>query len=97
MWKFLWHVEQDIIHHLRVIKLPWRHRLLHPKTVRHATGVSVGVGLMLAGSWSAKHGVEFVPLNHLVVDTFGYLVHGIGLMPIASHLEPLWAILKGAE
>lgn len=73
-----------------------RHRLC-----RHSVGMGVGVLIMVAGSNIAQHSHEIAAqayiLNGVMLDTFGYFMHGVGCIPFFSNLEPLWKSWAEAE
>lgn len=82
-----------------ILHLPLFARLMHHKARRPLFGFGLGCGIMLAGSAiaaSVKHMDTLSHLTHVVVDTCGYLLHGIGAVPIVKHIEPVWAIVFGA-
>jgi len=83
------HDFSERIKHLDLFHLHPVRRLFHRKTRRHLFGVLLGVGIMTTGSYVAKHAGEI----HIMGDTLGYLIHGIGTVPILRHVEPLWTIL----
>lgn len=82
-----------------VLHLPFFARLFHRKARRAIVGFSLGVMIMLTGSAiaaSVKHMDTLPHFVHIVVDTCGYLLHGIGAIPICKHWEPVWALVFGA-
>jgi hypothetical protein len=85
-------------HLLPILRLPrLRDRLLNRVALRHVAGWLLGFLLCLTGSFLATHPglVESVP--HVVWDAFSYSIHGIGLIPLAKNIEPLWAIVTGGD
>lgn len=87
--------ERDILHHLHLRDaraIPKLRRLFHPKTLHHAHRVCLGVAVMLVGVVIAKTEVAS-HAAHLMLDVIGYSIHGLGLIPIAKHVEPLWEVL----
>lgn len=71
-------------------------RILHPNSRKHIFAVSCGTVVMMTGSFIATHAGLF-PFPHLIVDSFGYFLHGIGAMPIYFHIEPFWVVLSGVK
>lgn len=83
------------LHRLQLIRrLPRCRRILHPAARRHIVQVGLGVSLMVTGSAMALHAQEIAFLPHVLWDTLAYGIHGIGGIPIAIHVEPLWRILE---
>lgn len=81
-----------------ILHLPFWSRLLHSKSRKPVVGFSVGVLIMVTGSAiasSVKHAEALPHLATVMVDTFGYLLHGIGSIPIIKHAEPVWALVFG--
>lgn len=64
-----------------------------------AVGISCCV--MVFASACAKH-ADYIShqlfygyINHIFIDAAAYATHGIGLIPIAKYVEPLWMIITG--
>lgn len=49
--------------------------------------IFVGSGIMLIGVCIAKSGASSFWLIHYITDIVGYLIHGIGAIPIIQRLE----------
>jgi hypothetical protein len=84
----------------KVLHLPLWSRLTHPASHRPFAVVALGVGIMLVGSFIAANKEWFVihcGLHHLLFDTLGYFIHGVGSVPVLRYIEPVWSILAGAE
>lgn len=62
------------------------------RVVRHTIGCCIGACICVIGSYIAVKGA-----GSIMLDTVGYMVHGIGLMPIAAHLERFWAMVYELE
>jgi hypothetical protein len=65
----------------------------HVKMLRHMAAMSLGVSLMVAGSGIAANAHSFPVIHHILVDTVGYFLHGIGCVPFVAHVEPLWKLI----
>lgn len=82
-----------------ILHLPLLSRLFHRRSRRAVAGFGLGVTIMLTGSTiaaSVKHMEDLPHFVHIVVDSCGYLLHGIGAIPICKHWEPVWALVFGA-
>lgn len=78
--------------HLADIRhLPRLQRLIHPNARKHTRALVLSTGVMVFGSSIAVY--HWIPIPHLLADTLAYGLHGIGLIPIAKHLEPLWLLI----
>lgn len=81
-----------------IAHLPLVQRLLHHKARRPVVAVGLGVVIMMTGSGAAMS-AEFLShwlfLPHIVIDTIGYGVHGVGLIPICKYAEPIWVLVMG--
>lgn len=81
------------VHVKDVLHLPFLDRLTHKKTRRHMFAVSFGIAVSLGGSYLACN--HYHGCNIVVWDMLAYSIHGIGLIPICKHVEPLWMIILG--
>lgn len=90
---FLLHRGGDHADVRRVARLPLVGRLADRKTRRHAAAMATGAGLCALGSFMATNPVAFVP--HVIWDAVSYSIHGAGLMPLLTHVEPLWRLVAG--
>lgn len=61
---------------------------LFGETHTHSHRMVVGAGLVIVGVSVAKIHTESFIL-HMVVDAFGYGIHGLGVTPFLSHLEKM--------
>lgn len=77
----------------RLARLPLVGRLRDRRTRRHAAAMAVGATMCGLGSFLAAHPVAWI--SHYAWDAFAYSVHGAGLMPLLSHVEPFWRIVAG--
>lgn len=75
-------------------------RIVHPQSRRHLYGIALAVPIMTAGSLLAMNAHT---IGHhsfgatLCLDVLGYMIHGIGTLPIFRHIEPVWSIIIGPE
>lgn len=91
--------------HLRQLKrLSFIKRVMHPKSRKYIKIASLSICVMTTGSFIAAcaHHVHILPscfksIEPIIVDVIGYGMHGLGLIPIAKYVEPLWAILTGLD
>jgi hypothetical protein len=88
------HDYHDNVIHADIKSLAVWKRLFHPKAKRHVVAISLGCALMVGGSFCAKHPDIFGFAPELLVDVFGYFLHGCGSVPFLRHVEPLWALLS---
>lgn len=82
-------------HIAELLKLPRRHRLLHPHARRHIIGITTGIVVMVGGV-GVSHGIvitEFIHIPHLILEVCGGLVHAAGAIPVLWHVEPVWRII----
>ncbi len=68
----------------------WK-RIFSRKGRRHVLCMIAGGVVMLAASTMATTHQNFVP--HNVWDAVAYFTHGIGAIPILTHIEPLWMLI----
>lgn len=83
-----------------ILHLPLIQRLMHHKARRPVVAVVSGVFIMLTGSsiaMSAEAIGHLVLIPHVLVDTLGYSIHGIGLIPLCKYAEPIWFLVMGIE
>lgn len=84
-----------------ILHLPFLERITHPKARRPIRAVALSVTIMVVSSMIAKnadwiaHNVIAVP--HVAIDAFAYFCHGVGSLPCVRYLEPMWALVMGAE
>ena len=93
LFTFLLNFERAALDHLH---LPLLNRLFHKKTRRHFAAVLIGAIICLVGSFMAEHKAEMAHYMPMCVwDALSYSVHGIGLGPIVTRIEPIWRIFMG--
>ena len=89
------HHEVDVILHL-----PFIERVTHKKARRSIICCIIGIGVMSAGSSISVYAHELshvFHLSHVAIDTFAYGLHGLGLFPIARHIDLIWLIFLGGD
>ena len=79
-----------------------RHIRKHGRVIRRrrAVAFTVGIGVMLCGSSIAcfHHFIPLICMLPVVVaDGLAYFLHGLGAVPFALQIEPLWRWLEGLE
>ncbi len=82
-----------------ILHLPLVERLTHHNARRPLMAILLGVVMMLVGSIivSIKEELHhYFGGHHIVFDTFGLFLHGIGAVPLLRYVEPVWMLVMGA-
>jgi len=89
--------QEEVAH---ILHLPFIERVMHPASRRPLFIMAASITIMVLSSTLAKmaHWVShhtYVP--EVCIDAFAYFSHGMGAIPFVKYVEPVWAILYGAE
>jgi hypothetical protein len=69
--------------------IPFLRRPFHALCRTHTAGVVVGLATMYLGVFIAHNAC-----GTMTLDLIGYAIHGIGLIPFAKHVEPLFEAMS---